>query len=126
MKGWRCLRTTESRRTTAESLWARLQSPPHGEDWRPIEWGLGPKRGRMCLALPVRLDEVDAGMARASLGATTLRLSLALTPDAQPGDWVLVHAGFAIQQLSEADARETWDAMEMCAEGLPPRPETGP
>lgn len=76
----------------------------------------------MCLALPVRLRAVEAGMAQADLGATSMRLSLALTPDAGPGDWVLVHAGFAIQKLSEADAMETWDALEHCAVGLPPRP----
>ncbi len=76
----------------------------------------------MCLALPVRLEEVNDGTAQASLGAATLRLSLALTPDARPGDWVLVHAGFAIQVLSEEDAMETWDALESCAQGLPARP----
>lgn len=80
----------------------------------------------MCLALPVRLTAVQAGMAEADLGATSMRLSLALTPDARPGDWVLVHAGFAIQRLTEADAMETWDALEHCATGLPARPDALP
>ena len=76
----------------------------------------------MCLALPVRLHRVDAGTAWAELGAGTMRLSLALTPDAVVGDWVLVHAGFAIQVLSEADAYRTWADLESCAEGLPAPP----
>ena len=53
----------------------------------------------MCLALPVRLHRIEGGMGWADLGAATLRLSLALTPEARVGDWVLVHAGFAIQRL---------------------------
>ncbi len=41
-----------------------------------------------------------------------------LTPEARAGDWVLVHAGFALQVLDEADALETWKYLESCgAEG---------
>jgi len=32
-----------------------------------------------------------------------------MTPDASEGDWVLVHAGFAIQQLDETEAAEIWE-----------------
>ena len=63
----------------------------------------------MCLALPVRIETVEAGVARATLGSTSQRLSQ-------------VHAGFAIQRLSPQDAMETWDALASCATGLPPRP----
>jgi hydrogenase assembly chaperone HypC/HupF len=35
-----------------------------------------------------------------------------MVPDAQVGDWVLVHAGFAITVLDEAAARETWQYLE--------------
>ena len=76
----------------------------------------------MCLALPVRLEAIESGMGRGSLGAATLRVSLALTPDARVGDWVLVHAGFAIQRISDADARETWDVVEAYGVGLPGPP----
>jgi hydrogenase maturation factor len=34
-----------------------------------------------------------------------------MTPEAGVDDWVLVHAGFAIQQVTEADALETWQLM---------------
>ena len=37
-----------------------------------------------------------------------LEVSLAFTPEAKPGDWVLVHAGFALNLLDEDEARETW------------------
>ncbi len=34
-----------------------------------------------------------------------------MTPDAQAGDWVLVHAGFAIEQLDQQAVRDIWDAL---------------
>jgi hydrogenase expression/formation protein HypC len=39
-----------------------------------------------------------------------------MTPEAREGDWVLVHAGFAIQQVPEADALETWKIIESMQE----------
>ena len=62
----------------------------------------------MCLALPVRIEERTGEVARVLLGDAVMTVSLVMTPDANVGDWVLVHAGFAIQQVSDQDARETW------------------
>ncbi len=62
----------------------------------------------MCLALPARILERDGDDGWVQLGESRMRANLLLTPDAHVGDWVLVHAGFAIQQVSEADARETF------------------
>jgi hydrogenase expression/formation protein HypC len=66
----------------------------------------------MCLALPTRILEKDGDLARVALGDARLKVSLVLTPEAGIGDWVLVHAGFAIQQVTEEDARETWRIAE--------------
>lgn len=69
----------------------------------------------MCLALPARILERTGDDAWVRLGESRMRTNLILTPEAGVGDWVLVHAGFAIQQLSEEDARETFrvfDAMQ--------------
>jgi hydrogenase expression/formation protein HypC len=38
-------------------------------------------------------------------------VSLAMTPEAAAGDWVLVHAGFALTVLDEAEARRTWEVL---------------
>ena len=46
------------------------------------------------------------------LGETRMRVSLIMTPEAETGDWVLVHAGFAIKTVPEADALETWELIE--------------
>jgi hydrogenase expression/formation protein HypC len=66
----------------------------------------------MCLALPVRVLEKAGDEGWVRLGETRMRVNLVMTPDAGVGDWVLVHAGFAIQQVSEEDARETFRIYE--------------
>jgi hydrogenase expression/formation protein HypC len=64
----------------------------------------------MCLAVPARLVECDPRIARAvaDLHGNRVAISTALTPDAGVGDWVLVHAGFAIRQVDCDEAAETW------------------
>ena len=78
----------------------------------------------MCLAVPGRILSIDDG--DTALGRTgtvdfqgnRAETSLVLTPEARAGDWVLVHAGFALQVVDEADALETWKYLEACgAEG---------
>lgn len=61
----------------------------------------------MCLAIPMEITEVDGDTATCAVDSVTLRASLALVPDAKVGDWAIVHAGFAIEILDEAEARET-------------------
>ncbi len=62
----------------------------------------------MCLAVPAKITERQGEDGWVDVGSTRMRVNLILTPEAQPGDWVLVHAGFAIQKVSEEDAKETW------------------
>ena len=73
----------------------------------------------MCLALPAKIVEKDGEDAWVVLGDARMRVNLIMTPEAQIEDWVLVHAGFAIQQLSEEDALETWQIIDSMSE----RPE---
>lgn len=64
----------------------------------------------MCLAVPAKVVELrEAGQATVDLQGNRLAVSVVLTPEALPGDWVLVHAGFAISRIDEADAFETWE-----------------
>ena len=62
----------------------------------------------MCLALPTRILEKNGDDGWVDLGGTRMAVNLVMTPEAESGDWVLVHAGFAIQQVTEEDAKETW------------------
>lgn len=61
----------------------------------------------MCLAIPVRIQDVDGSMAQVELGGVLREVSLVLTPEAEVGDYVLVHTGFAINVLDEDEAQET-------------------
>lgn len=61
----------------------------------------------MCLAVPMRIESVEGDRALADADGCARRVSLMLLPDVRPGDYVLVHAGFAIQRLDEARAQET-------------------
>lgn len=63
----------------------------------------------MCLAVPAQVVALAGVDAQVDLQGSTLSISTVLTPDVGLGDWVLVHAGFAIAQLDAAEAQETWD-----------------
>jgi hydrogenase expression/formation protein HypC len=63
----------------------------------------------MCLAVPGKVVECSGDEAVVDLQGNTLRVSKILTPEVGTGDWVLVHAGFTIAQLDEAEALQTWD-----------------
>ena len=66
----------------------------------------------MCLAVPAQLVEHQGQEALVDLHGNRVRINTVLVPEAQLGDWVLVHAGFAIQRLSEQDATRTWSVLE--------------
>ncbi|MBS3970821.1 MAG: HypC/HybG/HupF family hydrogenase formation chaperone [Clostridia bacterium] len=61
----------------------------------------------MCLAVPFKIISTDGEMAVVEVNGLTQNISIALTPEALPGDWVLVHAGYAIHKIDEAEAKET-------------------
>lgn len=66
----------------------------------------------MCLAVPARLRECKDGEAVAEMHGNRVRVSTILVPEAADGDWVLVHAGFAIQRLDAKEAAETFAVLE--------------
>ena len=66
----------------------------------------------MCLAVPAQLLECGQTTATADLHGNRIRISTALLPTAKTGDWVLVHAGFAIQKLEGNDLSETWAVLD--------------
>ena len=65
----------------------------------------------MCLAVPAKIVELDGSSATVDLHGNRVQISTLLTPEARLGDWVLVHAGFAIQHLDEAAAAETFSIL---------------
>ncbi|HIX93855.1 MAG TPA: HypC/HybG/HupF family hydrogenase formation chaperone [Candidatus Gemmiger excrementipullorum] len=66
----------------------------------------------MCLAVPLKIVSVDGKRAVGEAGGLTQTLRVDFLPDIQPGDYVMVHAGFAIERLSEQQARENLACIE--------------
>ncbi|MRR09149.1 HypC/HybG/HupF family hydrogenase formation chaperone [bacterium] len=66
----------------------------------------------MCLAIPAKIESVDGGRAEVDIRGLKKRIDLALLPDAAAGEYVLVHAGFAIQRIDPAEAEETYRLLE--------------
>jgi hydrogenase expression/formation protein HypC len=70
----------------------------------------------MCLAVPGRIVSKEGSVGVVDIRGNRLRAGLALVPEAAIGDWVLVHAGFAITQITPQDAEETNRLLEEMGE----------
>jgi hydrogenase expression/formation protein HypC len=70
----------------------------------------------MCLAVPGKvLESTDVGLnriAKVQFGGVTRNVYLDLLPEAGVGDYVLVHVGFAISKIDEAEAHRTYALLE--------------
>ncbi len=61
----------------------------------------------MCLAIPGKIVEISGSAARVDIEGVVREANISLLPDAKVGDYVIVHAGFAIEKYDEEDAKET-------------------
>ncbi|TWH45188.1 HypC/HybG/HupF family hydrogenase formation chaperone [Sporomusa sp. KB1] len=61
----------------------------------------------MCLAVPAKIIERSEFLGTVDISGVTREVSLMLLPDAVVGDYVLIHAGFAIQTIDEEEALRT-------------------
>lgn len=69
----------------------------------------------MCLAFPAKVVEIKDSLAKVELSGVTRDVSLMLLPEAKLGDYVLVHAGFAMQVVQKQEVDEMlalFDEME--------------
>ena len=71
----------------------------------------------MCLAVPGKIITKEDAIGVVDVRGNRLRAGLALVPEAEVGDWVLVHAGFAITKVTPQDAAETNSLLDQM-EGL--------
>ncbi len=65
----------------------------------------------MCLAIPMRVESVEGHLARCQAKGVFRDVSLFMLQD-EPvavGDYVMVHVGYAIQKVAEAEARSAWE-----------------
>lgn len=61
----------------------------------------------MCLAIPAEVVTVEGNKGTVDFGGLLQEINLELVEDVKPGDYVLIHVGFAIEILSKEDALET-------------------
>lgn len=70
----------------------------------------------MCLAIPGKVvesfEQRGLRMAKVQFGGITREACLEYVPETQVGDYVLVHVGFAISRVDEAEARRTYELLE--------------
>jgi len=66
----------------------------------------------MCLGIPMRLISITGDRGIAELGGMKKEIGLHLLPDIELGNYVIVHAGFAIQKLDEKLAKEILDSLK--------------
>jgi hydrogenase expression/formation protein HypC len=68
----------------------------------------------MCLAVPMQIDDVSGFEAKCSAKGVSRTVSLFMVRDrdVKVGDWILVHVGYAIQTITEREAKESWELFD--------------
>jgi hydrogenase expression/formation protein HypC len=69
----------------------------------------------MCLAVPMKIITIEGFSAIVEVDGVSREINLRLLEEATIGDYVLVHAGFAIEKIDEEEARETLKLMQQIA-----------
>jgi hydrogenase expression/formation protein HypC len=73
----------------------------------------------MCLSVPAQIVSVDGDFAEVSVNGALFRAGIHMIEDPQPGEYILLHAGFAIQKISDQEAEETlglWKELDSLSE----------
>lgn len=71
----------------------------------------------MCLGIPAKVVQIDEpNQGKVDYLGTKVKTNLTLLEDVKIGDWVIIHAGFAISKLNEKEARETLSLLREIAE----------
>ncbi len=70
----------------------------------------------MCLAIPMKLEEIDGDLGTVTISGVKRQIGLTLIDKPKIGDYVLVHAGFAIQKINEEEAAETIELIKQIEE----------
>jgi hydrogenase expression/formation protein HypC len=81
----------------------------------------------MCLAIPSKITKIENGIGTIDVDGVQRTCSLLLLEDARVGDWVIVHAGFALHKIDETAAMESLailkEAAALVEGGNPPEPK---
>jgi len=79
------------------------------------------EESQMCLAVPGKIESIDGDdpvfrRGRVNFGGIVKQISLAYVPEAKIGDYVLVHVGFAISIIDEAEAQQVFEYLRQMGE----------
>jgi len=66
----------------------------------------------MCLAIPMKIVEISGNDAIVAAGGLRKKADMSLVTGAKVGDYVLVHAGFAIEKVKASEAKKTLDSLK--------------
>ncbi len=61
----------------------------------------------MCLAVPARITEITGNRAKVDMAGVVREASVMMLPSAKVGDYVIIHAGYALEKLDEEEALRT-------------------
>lgn len=76
----------------------------------------------MCLGIPAKLECINPSTdelfrtGKISFGGISRQISLAMLPDAKPGDYILIHAGVALSIINEEDAQSVFEHLKNSGE----------
>lgn len=73
----------------------------------------------MCLGIPAKVISINGQEAIVSIGEVRYAASLKLLEDVSPGDYIILHAGFAIEKVDPEEAAETIRLFKQIEQGLP-------
>ncbi len=76
----------------------------------------------MCLAIPVKIVHITGHSAEVACNGTQTTVDITLVPEARVNDYVIIHAGIAIQWYDEEDAQKTLALLKEFAEGIEAAP----
>ncbi len=80
----------------------------------------------MCLAIPAKIVEIENDMGLVDMEGARKTVSLLLQEDAEVGDYVIVHAGFAIHRIDEEEALESLRILRETVSTLYPEDDEEP
>ena len=66
----------------------------------------------MCLSVPARVVKIEGQIAEVSVGGAVFKAGLQMVENIKVGDYILLHAGFEIQKISEKEALETLNLLK--------------
>ncbi len=70
----------------------------------------------MCLAVPALITRIEGATADVDLGGIAREVNILFTPEAKVGDYVVMHAGYAISVMDRKEAEETLEMLRQIAE----------